>query len=122
MLEYFNASPVLEYLLAIFISLYGINTVLSFVFSVPKVLKTDDQLVPYCAQNYFFWLLTSIIFFLYGVFLLTNVYLVCIMIGELVLLLLSFAWFMAVKRHFVIGKRKSIKEVRERKAFKIHDH
>jgi hypothetical protein len=105
----------LEYLLAFFISLYGINTVFSFAFSVPRISKTDDQLIPFCTQNYVFRLLTSIIFCLYGVFLMTNELLVCIMIAELVVLLIFFVYFVCTKRNFLITKNKKIKESKEQK-------
>ena len=94
MLDYIITSPIWEYLLAICISCYGLNTVFSFVFSVPKSERQDPALVPYSPQNYVFWLLTSVIFFLYGVFLLTNVWLVGLMLLELTALTIIFVWFL----------------------------
>ena len=104
-----------ETLLAICISLYGLNTVLSFIFAVPTVSKYDDVLVPYCAQNYIFWLLTSMIFFLYGIFLLTNVWLVSLMFTELIVLLIVFVRFLCGKFKAMKKTHLQIKRHRERK-------
>jgi hypothetical protein len=108
---------ILEISLAVCISLYGINTVLSFAFAVPSVAKYDDILVPYCAQNYTFRLLTSMIFFLYGIFLLTNIWLVSLMFAELIVLLIVFVAFLTKKLRFIKKKQSQIKEHKRRKKF-----
>jgi hypothetical protein len=108
----------LEYVLAICISLYGLHTILSFAFTVPTLSKYDDVLVPYCAQNYVFWLLTSMIFFLYGIFLLTHIWLVYLMFAEMIILLIVFICFLVKKRRFVVRMRHKLKKSREKK----HNH
>jgi hypothetical protein len=115
MLEYFHHYPLVEYFLAICISLYGLNTVLSFCFSVPTMFKYDDMLVPYCAQNYIFWLLTSMIFFLYGIFLLSNIWLVYLMFIELIVLLIVFICFLVKKRSFILHWQHKLKKSMKKK-------
>ena len=90
---------------------------ISFVFTVPALSKYDEVLVPYCAQNYIFWLLTSVIFFLYGIFLLTNIRLVYLMFTELIVLLMVFVWFLGKKLKFIKERHIQLKRSKEKKQF-----
>jgi NhaP-type Na+/H+ or K+/H+ antiporter len=107
--------PMWEYLLAVCISCYGVNTIFSFAFSVPKTERNENVLVPYGTQNYIFWLLTSMIFFLYGIFLLKNIWLVYLMMIELAGLIIAFIRFLGMQKSWFFKHQRKIREMHRRK-------
>ncbi len=87
-----------ELALWLFISLYGLSGLILFKAWMPKYSKSDSELVHYDNKSYVIWFLSSIIFFLYGVFVVQNVLLVGLIMMELVVIILFFVCTLIQKR------------------------
>lgn len=104
----FLCSMWLELLLCIFITLYGLAGLWTFYAHIPKINKTDEQLVPSNIRDYLFWLLTSIIFFLYAIFVISDWRICVFLIVELLLVVGIFVYMVYRKRKTFFTKLKKL--------------
>lgn len=94
----------LEIVLRIFITLYGLAGIGTFAAYMPKLNKSDDEFIASNVRDYIFWLLTSIIFFLYAIFVVTDWRICVFLVLELVVIISVFA-YLAFKKKLDLGKK-----------------
>jgi hypothetical protein len=98
----------LELLLCLFITLYGLAGLGTFYAHIPKLIKTDEELVPSNVRDYLFWLLTSIIFFLYAIFVINDWRICAFLIVELVVVVGIFVYMAYRKKRTVLTRFKQL--------------
>ncbi|GHV27304.1 hypothetical protein FACS1894176_09090 [Bacteroidia bacterium] len=99
---------IIEWLLWAFITLYGVAGLATFSAYIPKVTKSDDEFVQGNVRDYLFWLLTSIIFFLYAIFVMDSWIVSFLLILELTLFIGNFAWMVYKKKLYVADRIKKL--------------
>jgi Ca2+/Na+ antiporter len=98
----------IEILLWIFITLYGLAGLGTFAAYIPQLYKSDDAFIQSNIRDYLFRLLTSIIFFLYAIFIVHNWYITRLLLVELVGLLIAFVWLVYKKKREIIQRIKKL--------------
>ena len=103
-----------EILLRFFITLYGLAGLGTFSAYIPKLNKSDDEFVKGNVRDYLFRLLTSIIFFLYAIFVVHNWRLSFLFVVELIVLILAFAWIMYKKKTYLVTQIKRLAQTKRK--------
>ncbi|MDR0608263.1 MAG: hypothetical protein LBG52_08245 [Candidatus Peribacteria bacterium] len=107
-ISFLRLQMIIEWLLRIFITFYGLTGLATFNAHIPKVMKGDDEFVPGNVRDYLFWLLTAIIFFVYAIFIVSNILLSFIFSIELALFIGAFSRMVYTKKLYVVKKLKKL--------------
>ncbi|MDR3168754.1 MAG: hypothetical protein LBU27_03185 [Candidatus Peribacteria bacterium] len=99
---------IVEWLLWVFITFYGLAGLATFSAYIPKVMKGDDEFVQGNVRDYLFWLLAAVIFFLYAIFVIDNVFFSIVFSVELALFIGAFARMVYKKKLYVVEKLKKL--------------
>ncbi|MDR2191047.1 MAG: hypothetical protein LBP53_08020 [Candidatus Peribacteria bacterium] len=98
----------IEILLRLFITLYGLSGLGTFSAYIPNFSKIEDKWSKSNMRDYLFRLLTSIIFFLYAIFIMQDWRISCLLVIELVVLISTFAWLAYKKKTYVMKMLKKM--------------
>jgi Ca2+/Na+ antiporter len=102
------SQTIIEILLVVFITLYGLAGLGTFSAYIPKINNSDDEFIKGNLRDYLFWLLTSIIFFLYAIFFSHNRWVSVLLVVELVALITAFVRLVYKKKRYIIDRVKMI--------------
>lgn len=105
---FFLITMIVELLLWIFITLYGLTGLATFGAHIPKVMNSDDEFVKGNVRDYLFRLLTSVIFFLYAIFVMDNPLFSLLFTIELIVFIGVFAWLVYKKKRYVADRVKKL--------------
>ncbi|MDD2537502.1 MAG: hypothetical protein PHU61_03355 [Candidatus Absconditabacteria bacterium] len=105
-------------MLRFFITVYGILGLINFAAYLPKMNDSDIEIFKANPYSYIFWIISSIIFFIYGLLVLKNVLLLLLIAIELILIIMYFVYFVCQKKNLFKKKfSQLLKKQKNSRAF-----